>query len=59
MQIGLPGIKEKLISTIGHDQDEILQNILKLHIESQTFDCDPTFGKGNFYKNILLPQQNV
>lgn len=40
-----------LISSISYDQIEIIENILKLHTKDNTIDCDPTYSKGNFYKN--------
>ena len=40
-----------LISSISYDQIEIIENILKLHTKDNAIDCDPTYSKGNFYKN--------
>ena len=40
-----------LISSISYDQIEIIENILKLHTKDNTIDCDPTYSKGNCYKN--------
>ncbi len=42
---------EELIKSISYDQSEIIKWILKLHTKSQIIDCDPTYSKGNFYKN--------
>lgn len=42
---------EELIKSTSYDQSEIIKWILKLHTKSQTIDCDPTYSKGNFYKN--------
>lgn len=48
-----------MISTIRYNQHELLQDILKLHVKAETFHCDPTYGKGNFYTGtpkIFIPQ---
>lgn len=39
-----------MIKSISHDQEEIIANILKLHVPQGYIDCDPTYSKGNFYK---------
>lgn len=39
-----------LIKTIGYDQEEMLQNILTLHVPNGTIDVDLTYGRGVFYK---------
>jgi len=44
-----------LIKTVSYDQDEIISSIIKLHIPRGVIDCDPSYGKGNFYKNINPP----
>jgi hypothetical protein len=44
-----------MIKSISFSNTEILQNILKLYVRADRFDLDPTFSKGNFYKNILEP----
>ena len=40
-----------VISSISYDQSEIINNILLLHTNNHVIDCDPTYSKGNFYKN--------
>lgn len=47
-----------LIKSISYDQGEIIRSILKLHVPERKIDCDPTFSKGNFYKNtgIEIPK---
>jgi len=45
-----------VISTVSYDQSEILENILKLYVPSGVFDVDPTYSKGNYYKNGRIPQ---
>lgn len=39
------------ISSISYNQEEIIQNILKLHVPQGFIDCDCTYSKGNFYKS--------
>lgn len=45
-----------IISSISDNQDEILSNILRLHIKQYRFDCDLTYSIGVFYKHIPQPQ---
>lgn len=46
------------ISSIGYEQEEIIENIIKLHVPQGFIDCDCTYSKGNFYKSgkIKEPQ---
>ena len=46
---------EIVIKSVSYDQQEILNNILKLHVHSGVYDCDLTISKGNFYKNGNVP----
>ncbi len=39
-----------VIKSTSYDQEEIIKNIIKLHIPSGVIDCDPTYSIGNFYK---------
>lgn len=39
----------EVVKSIGYDQDEIIRNILRLHVPSGKIDCDPTFSTGAFY----------
>lgn len=41
---------DKLISTIGYNEQEIIRDILYLHAKDTVIDCDPTYSIGNFYK---------
>ena len=45
-----------LIKSISYDQQEIINNILFLN-GIHRIDCDPMFGRGNFYKKekVLFP----
>lgn len=45
-----------IISSISDSQDEILSNILRLHIKQSRFDCDLTYSIGVFYKHIPQPK---
>ena len=46
---------DNLVKSVSDSQDEILKGILKLYIKKDRFDCDLTFSKGVFYKNIPIP----
>lgn len=58
----------KLIKSTSYNQSEIIKNIIKLHVPQGYIDCDPTYSKGNFYKDTdivkpkykydILPQLN-
>lgn len=43
----------RIISSIGFDEQQIIKDILFLHGNGNYIDCDPTFSIGNFYKNGL------
>ena len=45
-----------MIKSISFDQQEIIQNIIKLYIPSEQIDVDPTYSKGNFYSNNKISQ---
>lgn len=45
-----------VIKSISYDQEEIIQDILKLHVPQGFIDCDPTYSKGVFYKNLDKPR---
>lgn len=47
--------EQKIISTISYSQDEIINNIIHLYCPDG-IECDPTFSRGNFYKNIPPPK---
>ena len=47
-----------VIKSVSFDQQEILNNILKLHLPDgieKVYDCDLTISKGNFYKDGIVP----
>lgn len=46
---------EIVIKSVSYDQQEILNNILKLHVPSGVYDADFCISKGNFYKNGVVP----
>lgn len=46
-----------VIKSVSKNQDEILYNILRLYIKTETFDCDLTTSIGVFYRGIIpLPK---
>jgi len=44
-------MQDEIIKSISYNQDEILEWIIRLYCQGG-FDLDPTYSKGNFYKNI-------
>ena len=46
---------DKVISSIGFDEDEIIRDLLYLHSENKKIDLDPTYSIGNFYKSKRVP----
>lgn len=49
-------VSNDLIRSIGYDQQEIINNILKLYNDSQPIDFDPCYNLGMFYKdNKVIP----
>lgn len=44
---------DKVISTIGYNEQEMIRDILYLHADGSYIDCDPTYSVGNFYKEGL------
>jgi hypothetical protein len=42
------------IRSISFDETEIIEDILRLHIESGQIDLDPTYSTGNFYKKLRI-----
>lgn len=49
---------EGVIKSIGYNQHEILNNIIRLHNNGKSFDCDPTFSIGNFYGEFNITNEN-
>jgi len=43
-----------MIKTTSYNQQEIIKNIISLHCPNG-IECDPTYSKGNFYKNWENP----
>ena len=43
--------KTNVIKTINFNQQDLINDVIKLHIPSGQIDCDPCFSKGVFYKN--------
>lgn len=44
-----------VIKSYSFSQDEILNNILRLFIKKERFECDLTYSTGKFYRNIPKP----
>ncbi len=42
--------KSELIPSISYNQHDIIRWIIKLHLDGNSIECDPCFGKGSFYK---------
>lgn len=42
-----------VIKSVSKSQDEILYNILRLYVKTETFDCDLTTSIGVFYHGII------
>ena len=45
------------IKSISYNQDQILRWIMRLYNNNKPFDCDLTYSKGVFYKNLPQPQK--
>jgi hypothetical protein len=48
-------VKPEVVRSMYFDQDEILRGIMKLHCP-EGFDCDVTYGNGQFWKNLPPPR---
>jgi hypothetical protein len=46
----------ELIKSVSDNQQEIIKNIINLHIPSKKIECDPTYSKGIFYKNGIIEE---
>ena len=47
----------QIIKSVSNNQDEILYNILRLYVHTDTYDCDLTASIGVFYRGIIpLPK---
>ena len=49
----------QIIKSISNSQDEILYNILRLYVHTETYDCDLTASIGVFYRGIIPLPQNL
>jgi hypothetical protein len=47
--------KVEVVRSVYFDQDEILRGIMKLYCPDG-FDCDMTYGNGQFWKNLSQPK---
>lgn len=48
-------IQDSIIKTVSYNQEEIIKWIIQLYCSSG-IQLDPTYSKGNFYKNITPPE---
>lgn len=51
--------KDNIVKSVSSNQQEILSNILKLHVPQGTYDADFTFSVGNFYKDGVVPMPQL
>lgn len=49
----------QIIKSISNSQDEILYNILRLYVHTDTYDCDLTASIGVFYRGIIPKPQHL
>lgn len=42
--------------SISYDQTEIMRGISILYNDGRPFECDPTYSRGEFYKNFAAPR---
>ena len=47
---------KSVIKSISYSNTEILNSINKLYLNNKGFDLDPTYSKGNFYKDFPEPK---
>jgi hypothetical protein len=52
------GIQDGIIKSTAYSQTEILQSIIKLYCHNG-FYLDPTYSKGNFYKDKTIPEPTL
>ena len=45
-----------MIKTTSYSQTEILRSILTLYVPGGQIDCDPTYGRGQFYADGAVPR---
>lgn len=45
-----------MVRSINYSQVDIINDILKLHIPDGKIELDPTYSKGNFYKNTGIEE---
>lgn len=48
--------KQKHFHSVFDNEQKLLKAIIEIHNEGKTFDVDPMFFKGNFYKEIERPK---
>ncbi len=53
------GVSMELIKSISYDQQEIINNILKLYNKGQPIDFDPCYNVGGFYRNGVVTAPSI
>lgn len=48
-----------IIRSVNDDQEQIILDILNLHVPSGIIDLDPTYSKGVFYKSGFVPDPRL
>ncbi len=43
-----------MIKSTRYSQEEIIQNIIELHLDGKDIEVDPTYSTGNFYKKTKI-----
>jgi len=46
-----------MIKTVYDNYQDIMRAILDLHVKDETFDIDPTYSSGKFYKGLQQPRK--
>lgn len=49
----------ELIKSVGYDQQEIINNILKLYNKGNPIDFDPCYNLGGFYRNGVVQDPEI
>lgn len=48
-----------VIKSISYNQEEIIEDIINLHVPQGYIDLDPTYSKGNFYKSGRIQEPTL
>jgi hypothetical protein len=50
---------KEVIKSVGYNQQEIINNILKLHNKGRRLEFDPCYNRGGFYKNGVIERPEI